>query len=45
VAQAEPRIQNNVSSVVGKIKGKKGTRYVVTPDDVVAALWFLGGAD
>jgi len=32
--------KNNVSSVVGKIKGKKGTRYVVTPDDVVAALPF-----
>lgn len=32
--------KDDVSAVVGKIKGKKGAGYVVTPDDVVAALPF-----
>ena len=32
--------KDDVSSVMGKIKGKKGAGYVVTPDDIVAALPF-----
>lgn len=35
-----PRMRSDVSAMVAKIQGKKGRRYHVTPDDVVAALSF-----
>lgn len=35
-----PKAQDDVKNVIRNIKGKKGRLYVVTPDDVVAALTF-----
>lgn len=35
-----PKARDDVAGVIGKIKGKKPAGYVVTPDDVVAALPF-----
>lgn len=35
-----PRSRSDINAMAGKIQGKKGRRYQVTPDDVVAALSF-----
>lgn len=35
-----PQSRSDINSMVGKIQGKKGGRYQITPDDVIAALSF-----